>query len=837
MNRNLDKFFFASSAFFFLSIFIVLPSNGQQLQSPEAFLGYPMGKHYTYHHKGVAYFEHLASVSPLVSVARYGESSEGRPLIYAIVAADGSQEAIEKFRKAHLQRTGMISEGLDDPGKSMIWMGFNVHGNEASAMETAMWMLYYLALDDDASRAWLKDMVVGIDPCMNPDGHSRYVNWYRMVSTSPPDPNPLGREHFEPWPNGRSNHYMFDLNRDWVWQTQHESRQRLALYHEWMPQVHIDFHEQGYDVPYFFGPGAKPIHKLIENWQREFQTHIGKEIGAKFDEKNWRYFTDERFDLLYPGYGDTYPGLNGSIGLTFEMGGNTRAGSAVITARGDTLALQHRVSMHLQAALSTLDACKGQSDLLVRNFRKYFADAAALQGAYVVKKESANIEALKELLTLNKITYGYAEQTANLDGYNFFQNKKAKYAIGKGDVVVPKGQIKGKLVQVLFEKETYLEDSLTYDITAWALPYVYNAETIELSIVPITIPNASVGVEPSSAEIREAIAWLIAPNGVASHQLIANLHKHKIRAEVVTIGFEYNGQKFAPGTLLVTKAENIARHGDLNERLVNLAKKCGLQPVHVKSGFRFGGLSLGSSYFEPLVKPTVGIYYHPGRSYLNDVGEIWHYFEQRLEYPVSLLNMDHVNVRDLGDFDLLIIPSGRYGSQINEDKIAGLKSWMQSGGRLILLENAMNEFAGEKGFGYTEIEESKSDSVDYTPWLDRERQYISKTTQGSIIKATIDNSHPLAYGFDKTHFTIKNNDLHYHPVTRGHNVIYTTRNPEIVAGFAGTKYRPKLASNMLTSVIPFGGGRVVLITDNPLFRGFWEQGTVLFGNAVFMPGM
>ncbi|RYE22080.1 MAG: zinc carboxypeptidase, partial [Sphingobacteriales bacterium] len=300
-----------------------------QIKSPEEFLGYKIGTRYTPHHKVVSYFQYISTAVPaMVKLQQYGETNEHRPLYVTFIASQENMSNLENIRLNNLRLANLAKDKMmpAETSPAIVWLSYNVHGNETSSSEAAMLTLFSLVDPNFApSKEWLKNTVVVIDPCLNPDGRDRYINWFNSVVGLEYNPTTIAREHREPWPGGRSNHYNFDLNRDWAWQTQVESQQRIAVYNQWMPQVHVDFHEQGYNEPYYFAPAAEPVHQDITPWQKSFQVVVGKNNAKYFDAEGWQYFTKERFDLLYPSYGDTYPLYNGSIGMTYEQGG-IRAG-------------------------------------------------------------------------------------------------------------------------------------------------------------------------------------------------------------------------------------------------------------------------------------------------------------------------------------------------------------------------------------------------------------------------------------------------------------------------------------------------------------------------------
>ena len=466
----------------FLFLLSLLSTSAQQLKSPDEFLGYPLGDQYTPHHKIVSYFQQAAAAKPQVmKLEQYGATNEGRPLLLAFIASEENFAKLEEIRKNNLRLTGLLTDKPGDPAApAIVWLSYNVHGNETSSSEVSMKTLYELLNPANTqTKEYLKNIVVIIDPCINPDGRDRYVNWFRQMRGKSANPNPNAREHAEPWPGGRYNHYNFDLNRDWAWQTQIETQQRMVQYNRWMPQVHSDYHEQGYNNPYYFAPAAQPYHEVITSWQKDFQVAIGKNNAKYFDANGWLYFTKEVFDLFYPSYGDTYPIYNGSIGMTFEQGGGSRAGSAVVISNGDTLTLKDRIAHHFTTTMSTLEMVSKNTARLLKEFKKFF-DEAKIGGvgeykSFVITEVNTNkINALKHLLDVNNISYGSSAATS-LKGYNYFTGKEEMFTPANS-LVISTYQPKGVLAKVLFEPRSKLIDSATYDITAWSLPYVYGLQ-------------------------------------------------------------------------------------------------------------------------------------------------------------------------------------------------------------------------------------------------------------------------------------------------------------------------------------------------------------------------
>ena len=338
INQWSRRFFLLALAFFSLGLHA---QTG--ITSPAEFLGYELGTRFTPHHKVARYTEQLHGEIESSRLISYGTTAENRPLQLLVLSHPENMIDLASFKTQHINRVqgGPGSEKWDDV--AVVWLSYNVHGNEAVCTEAALAVMHRVATDVRRGADWLKHVVVLIDPCLNPDGHDRYTNWFNQYASLTPNADPLAYEHDEPWPGGRPNHYLFDLNRDWAWQTQSESQMRSKVYHEWMPHVHCDYHEMGYNSPYYFAPAAEPFHESITDWQRAFQEEIGNATAQNFDARGQLYYTRESFDLLYPSYGDTYPIYNGSIGMTYEQGGSGSAGVLVQQNSGDSLSLEQRI--------------------------------------------------------------------------------------------------------------------------------------------------------------------------------------------------------------------------------------------------------------------------------------------------------------------------------------------------------------------------------------------------------------------------------------------------------------------------------------------------------------
>lgn len=819
-------FFMKIKAFLLVFVLCATTIFSQQIQTPSAFLGYEIGSRFTRHHKVVDYFTYVSKTLANVKLEKYGETNEHRPLYLSYISSTENINNLENIRKSNLSQTGIIS-GNSENKKAIVWLSYNVHGNEASSTEAAMTTLYELVIN---KKAWLKNTVVIIDPCVNPDGRDRYVNWYNQVKSTPYNIDQNAKEHKEPWPGGRPNHYLFDLNRDWAWATQVESAQRIKMYNKWMPHVHVDFHEQYINNPYYFAPAAEPFHEIISDWQRNFQTQIGKNHAKYFDKEGWLYFTKESFDLLYPSYGDTYPTYMGAIGMTYEQAGHGMAGLGIETDEGEILTLKDRAKHHTTTGLSTVEIAAKNAEKLNIEFKKYFNNSNLEYKSYVLKNENQDkINRLKVLLDLHEIKYAKTKKGI-VKGYNYATQKEDKLNVTEKDLVVHTKQPKGKMVKVLFEPKAKLVDSLTYDITAWSLPYAHGLNAIaSKNAVPSITKNISFSFQNRTD--KNAYAYISKWNSLEDATFLADLLKNNIVPRFAEKAFKINGKNYECGSLIILRNDN--RASDFDTALIKIADRNMRQLTAVSTGFVDAGLDFGSASVKPINKQKIAVISGKATSSLS-FGEVWHFFETQLQYPITNINSDNFRSVNLDNYDVLILPSGYYSSMLNSSGMDKLKNWTRAGGTLIAIGNALNSLANKKDFALkTKINTDKSEDLNLTPFAERERENVANLITGSIFKSTLDTTHPLAFGYKNKYFSLKLSSTTYSYLKEGYNVGYFDKNTKNVSGYAGSKAIKNIPESLFLGEQPMGKGSVIYMVDNPLFRSFWENGKLFVANAVF----
>ena len=814
--------------FLFIIAFLSFGSIiSQTLQTPSQFLGYEIGSRFTRHHKVIDYFKYVSKNSSNVELEKYGETYEHRPLYVSYISSKENILHLENIRKSNLSQAGIIAGGSNNK-ISIVWLSYNVHGNEASSTEAAMLTIYELVT---TKKRWLKNTVVIIDPCLNPDGRDRYVNWYQQVKSTPFNINQEGKEHSEPWPGGRPNHYLFDLNRDWAWATQLETAQRIKIYNKWMPHIHVDFHEQGINDPYYFAPAAAPFHEIISDWQRNFQTQIGKNHATYFDREGWLYFTKESFDLLYPSYGDTYPTYMGAIGMTYEQAGHGRAGLGVKTDEGEVLTLKDRAIRHMTTGLSTVEISSSNAVKLNTEFKKFFTNTNATYKSYVLKNNNEDkTRRLKALLDTHQIAYENTE-SGSVKGYDYSSLKEEKMSVSLSDIVVHTDQPKGKMVKALFEPVTKLEDSLTYDITAWSLPYAHGFKAIAsrnkvnavLNVKSITIKNST---------DKSSYAYISKWNSVADATFLGAMLKANITPRFSEKPFSIAGKSYNRGTLIILRNDN--KNDSFDDKLVAIANKHQRKLFSVKSGFVSAGVDFGSYSVKPINKQNIAVLSGKETSSLS-FGEIWHFFETQLHYPITNIDASDFENIKYTNYDVIIIPDGNYKKVLTKENLEKLKQWVQSGGTLIAIGNALMPFANKKEFSLKEKKTNEEKiSVDLTPYAGRERKNVTKLITGSIFKSLLDPTHPLAFGYGKTYFSLKLGSTSFEYLKKGNNVAYFDETTKTVSGFAGSTAVKKVPKSLLFGEEKLGNGSIIYMVDNPLFRSFWENGKLFVANAVFL---
>jgi hypothetical protein len=841
-----------------------LPPLDDRLPRPEAFLGYPLGARFTSWDRIVAYLEALDTASAKVKMWEYGRSCEGRPLKLVAISSPENLERLDEIRKDVLRLAEPASLGASERERIVrrtpliVWLAYGVHGNEASSAEAAMGTAYVLAAAQGETADLLKNVVVLIDPLQNPDGRERYVSAYRQRRGDEANLRRDSAEHFEPWPGGRQNHYLIDLNRDWAWASQQETRQRIAAYRSWEPQVYVDFHEMGSESSYFFPPSAEPINPQIDHRVLSWLDTFGRANAAAFDRQGWVYFKEENYDLFYPGYGDSYPSLRGAVGMTYEMAGGGHAGVALTLPDGSVLTLADRVARHLTTSLTTVRTAAHNGRKLLEDFAANRARPAAEPGrTYLWSADQPEARALADLLTLHGV---HVRQLAQ--GSDVPVRPLAKGAAGEpqphrfaaGTYAVSTAQPLGNLVQALLEVDSPMNqafidrqrqrleqnlDAEFYDITAWSLPLAYNLRTWvaagEVAVDAHPLAEASSGVQGEGD-----LGWLVPPQGIASYRLTAALQNRKVRFRVALAPFSGGGASYPAGTLFIPRGIN---GGNIREILQPLLQEDGLKAQGLSSSYEIKGLSLGSNDM-PSVRPVrVGLLSGEGVD-ATSFGFLWYLLDRQIGVNYDRLDLAQLRQIPLADFDVLILPDGAYDDHIGDRLKTALDGWVKAGGVLVAIGDAVTWLQDKD---LTSIKrwtppkkDDKSDAESDDPELSEspaEKQLAQRPifTPGAVLATRMQPRHPLTLGLTSSPDVL----------FEGSTVLKATGDPRqdvlvaaddspVAAGFAWPEAAERLAGSLLVGSEQRGKGSVVLFVQDPDYRLFWRATMPIFLNAVLL---
>jgi hypothetical protein len=844
-----------------------LPPLDDRLPRPEAFLGYPLGTRFTSWDRIVAYLEALDTASTKVKMWEYGRSYEGRPLKLVAVSSPENLERLEEIRKDVLRLADPASlsaserERLVRRTPLIVWLAYGVHGNEASSAEAAMGTAYVLAAAQGETADLLKNVVVLIDPLQNPDGRERYVDAYRQRRGDEANLRRAAAEHFEPWPGGRQNHYLIDLNRDWAWASQQETRQRIAAYRSWEPQVYVDFHEMGTESSYFFPPSAEPINPQIDRRVLSWLDTFGRANAAAFDRQGWVYFKEENYDLFYPGYGDSYPSLRGAVGMTYEMAGGGHAGVALTLPDGSVLTLADRVARHLTTSLTTVRTAAHNGRKLLEDFAANRARPATEPGrTYLWPADQPEARALADLLTLHGVHVRQLAQGSDLPVRPLAKGagEPQPHRFAAGTYAVSTAQPLGNLVQALLEVDSTMNqafidrqrqrleqnlDAEFYDITAWSLPLAYNLRTWvaagDVAVDAHPLAEAAAGIQGEGD-----LGWLVPPQGIASYRLTAALQNRKVRFRVSMAPFSGGGVSYPAGTLFIPRGINGGNTGgNIREMLQSLLQEDGLRAQGVSSSYEIKGSSLGSNDM-PSVRPVrVGLLSGEGVD-ATSFGFLWYLLDRQIGVNYDRLDLAQLRQIPLADFDVLILPDGAYDDHIGDKLKTALDGWVKAGGVLVAIGDAVTWLQDKD---LTSIKrwtppkkDDKSDAESDDPELSgtpAQKQLAQRPifTPGAVLATRMQPRHPLTLGLTSSPDVL----------FEGSTVLKATGDPRqdvlvadddspVAAGFAWPEAAQRLAGSLLVGSEQRGKGSVVLFVQDPDYRLFWRATMPIFLNAVLL---
>ncbi|WP_420552710.1 M14 family metallopeptidase [Tenacibaculum aiptasiae] len=802
-----------------------LPSDvsyDKNIPTPKSIIGHEVGEWHITHDKLVSYMKALAKASNRVTIENRGETYEGRPLLLLTITAPKNHQNLKEIREKHIEITDNASINVSNQ-PIVVYQGFSIHGNEPSGSNAALAAAYYLAAAQGPKiNELLNNTVILFDPSLNPDGLQRFAYWANTNKASNINPDPNDREYHEVWPGGRTNHYWFDMNRDWLPVQLPESTARIKTFHKWLPNILTDHHEMGTNSTFFFQPGIPSrTNPLTPQMNQDLTKEIATYHAKAFDKIGSTYYSEESFDDFYYGKGSTFPDINGSIGILFEQGSSR--GHAQESDNG-ILTFPFTIRNQFTAILSTLEAAKNMRKKILKYQQGFYEESRKLSEnkAFVFGDEKDAIKSyhLAEVLKKHKVKLHELKSDLTVNGKYF--KKGYSYAI-------PMNQKNNRLVKAMFDVRTTFKDSLFYDVSAWTFNHAFGvdfAKNVSLS----KVGNEILDLKKKSGSIqnKSTVGYLFAWNEYEAPKALNEILKKGLRAKVAMKQFKNNNKPYDYGTIFIPAQNQKLNNAELFAYLEKVAMKNHIEITGVSTGLN-DGIDLGSRNFRVVKEPKVAMLVGKGiTSY--DAGEIWHLLDQRFDMQLTKLDMSYASRVNLSKYTTIIIPNSY---SIDKNLEGKLRDWVRKGGVLIGYRNAVN-WMSNKGFISLQFNKPKMDTVKNVSFENRSLQSGAQVIGGAIFEASIDRSHPISFGYKDNKIALFRNTRQFiQPDKKSYNNPIQYTNAPLLSGYISKENLKELKNTVPFKSQRLGAGKVIVFTDNTNFRGFWFGTNKLLMNAIF----
>ncbi len=834
--------------FYFISISLLGQTNldyyfdenvtfNSAISKPSDILDFEVGEKHVSHDQLVKYMHIIAEQSNRVNIERYGWTYEHRPLLLLTISSPENLSNIEKIREDHLKVSDpSISGDLNLTNMpSVIWLGYSVHGNEPSGLNSSLLVAYYLAAaESDEINSILDNTVILIDPSINPDGYSRFEQWVNQYMSEVSISDPNNTEHNEAWPRGRTNHYWFDLNRDWLPLQHPESQARINQFYRWKPNILTDHHEMGSNSTFFFQPGIPSRtnpNTPAENFR--LTSKIATYHAEALDKIGSLYFSKEQFDDFYYGKGSSYPDVNGSIGILFEQASSR--GLSQQTVNG-ILDFPFTIRNQLTVSLSTIRSGYELKDELLEYQADFYRNTSDLAKndqvkAYVFDGENdrTKTNSFLSILKQHHIKIYRLAEGISIENHNY--STESSY-------IVPLNQNQLRLIKGIFEKSTSFTDSLFYDVSAWTFPLAFDIQYTALQ--GKTFDKALLGDQlfelpphTGTVKAKSSYAYLMNWEDYNSYKALYMIFKNNLKVKIALKSFSTNeGLNHKPGTLLIPARNQSKTEDEVYEILKKISSKCSVSFYDVSSGFNQDGIDLGSPNMMNLEKPKVMMLVGDGVSSY-DAGEVWHLLDNRFGIPLSLIDIDRFNRINLSRYNTIIMVNGNY-SGISGSAKEKLEQWIKDGGKIIGTKGGAEWLIDQK-LAHINLKKTVKDSLTQKSYGDMSQHIGAQNIGGSIFATTLDLSHPLCFGYpDETLSLFKNNRLFFEKSKNPYNNPVVYSDDPLLSGYISKENYELIKNSSALIVSSVGRGKTICFSDNPNFRAFWYGTNRLFLNAIFL---
>lgn len=804
------------------------------IPTPGQFLGYPIGSRYTRHDRLVAYLEQLARVSDRVQIEHIGQTYEGRPLVLLTISSPRNLARLDAIKA---QRRQLVDPAAPIPADApaVAWLAYSVHGNETSSGEAALLTAWYLAASQDAeTQRWLEEAVVVIDPSQNPDGRDRAANWHNAWGSNPASSDPADREHVEPFPNGRVNHYLTDLNRDWLAIAQEDTRPKVEHFHQWYPNVQIDFHEMGKDSTYYFEPSPRSMESPLlpkssyqaNHWLARFHARALDQLGSL-------YYTGENYDNFSPIYGSTYPDFHGAVGVTVEQASSR---GLVQESVNGPLHFDFTIRNQVATGLASVRGAVEDRERLFALQKDFFRSALRQAADYGVRDwvfgDAADPTLSRQLLALllsHRIEVRELAREVTIEGKRFVPGSAW---------VVPARQPQFRLAHAIFEFTPPVKGDVFYSGTSYAVAPAYGlnyaaSRSGVASGDPVTaVPAAAGGVQGGPA----GYAYVLDLRDFGAYRLVGALQSASLRLRSAFAPFTAptarGEQSFSHGAVVIPVAGQPLEGAALHARIDAAAREAGVVVDTLASGRSSAGIDLGSESLKPMRAPSVALVMGEGVS-ATEIGSAWFALDRHLGIPSSKLDPAQLGRVNLSRYTTIVLSSGNYEA-VPEAAVAALKAWIQAGGSLVTWGSGARWAAG-KGLATLEVKAPAAPAAERLDFGTQRDVFALRRVSGNILSADIDLTHPLAFGLQHRSLLVnKETGLVFGPNPNPYlNIVRIDDRPR-VNGYLSEENLARVAGTTFAQVVPNGQGNVVVFADDPVHRKYWHGTERLLLNAVLL---
>ncbi|MBT7984875.1 MAG: zinc carboxypeptidase [Flavobacteriaceae bacterium] len=804
-----------------------LKNFDSKIPKPSSFLlgENEVGSSHVSHDRLIQYMYALANSSPRISIENRGKTYEGRPLILLTISSEENLNKIEEIRKNHLSY--LNGDGKEQAYKRpvIIYQGYSIHGNEPSGSNAALLYAYYLAASNNTKLInQLNSSVILLDPSFNPDGLQRFAHWANTNKSLYLNSDSNDREFNENWPKGRTNHYWFDMNRDWLPVQLPESNVRIKTFHKWYPNVLTDHHEMGTNSTFFYQPGIPSrVNPLTPKKNQILTAEIGKYHEKQLSEIGSLFYSEEDYDDFYFGKGSTFPDINGSIGILFEQGSSR--GHLQESINGE-VSFPFTIKNQLVTSFSTLDASIGLKNELLDYQHEFFNNSIKIakknKNKYIVvgdKKDKSKLFHFYEILNKHKIEIKKLENTQIVNGVKFEK---------ENSFLIPKNQKNIRLIDAMLENRTKFKDSLFYDVSAWSFLHSFDLEYSDLIVKNETFDLNFIkpkGKIISKSEYAYVFSW----DDYYTPRALYKLLQNNLRVKVATNKFKVGNKIFDFGTILIPLKNQTKNVEEINKILNEITHFSGINFLGVNSS-KTTGIDLGSNSFKNITIPKIGLIVGDGvTSY--DAGEIWHLLDTRYQIPVTKINSNSLSKIDLKKYNTIIFANGMH--DYPENTVKKLKTWVEDGGNLIGFRNTI-KWLNKNNFISVNLKVNKPEANNIN-YINKSKFYGAQLTSGAIFNTTLDLSHPINYGFYKNNLSVFRNTNIYieNDSLSFNNPIKYTNSNTLISGYISKENLKSINNARPFANFKVKKGNINIFSDNTNFRGFWYGTNKLMMNAIF----